>query len=86
MEETGWIISAPKRLGAFRRFTYMPEYDLHAEKLCTIYAAAPIYKRCDPLEDDHNPVWADMETALSLLGNDGDAHFLERFMALNGLL
>lgn len=86
MEETGWIISAPKRLGAFRRFTYMPEYDLHAEKLCTIYAAAPIYKRGDPLEDDHDPVWADMETALSLLGNDGDAHFLEHFMALNGLL
>lgn len=28
MEETGWRIARPRRLGAFRRFTYMPEYDL----------------------------------------------------------
>ncbi len=36
-EETGWRIGSPRRLGAFRRFTYMPEYDLWAEKLCHIY-------------------------------------------------
>jgi len=28
LEETGWAISSPRRLGAFRRFAYMPEYDL----------------------------------------------------------
>ena len=27
-EETGWTIAAPRRIGTFRRFTYMPEYDL----------------------------------------------------------
>lgn len=86
MEETGWIIGTPKRLGAFRRFTYMPEYDLYAEKICTIYVANPIYQRCDPLEEFHHAVWMDMETALPLLGNEGDAHFLERFMMLNGYL
>jgi 8-oxo-dGTP diphosphatase len=42
-EETGWRIARPRRLGAFRRFTYMPEYDLWAEKLCLIYVAT----RCD---------------------------------------
>jgi 8-oxo-dGTP diphosphatase len=30
-----------RRIGAFRRFTYMPEYDLWAEKLCTVYLARP---------------------------------------------
>ena len=27
-EETGWRIARPRRIGAFRRFVYMPEYDL----------------------------------------------------------
>ena len=26
-EETGWRVSGLKRLGAYRRFSYMPEYD-----------------------------------------------------------
>ncbi len=34
-EETGYRIAKPRRLGAFRRFTYMPEYDLWAVK--TLY-------------------------------------------------
>ena len=29
-EETGWHIGASRRLGTFRRFTFMPEYDLRA--------------------------------------------------------
>ena len=37
MEETGWSVSPLRRLGAFRRFTFMPEYDLWAEKVCHIY-------------------------------------------------
>ena len=28
MEETGWIIGRPKKIGAFRRFVYMPEYNI----------------------------------------------------------
>ena len=32
----------PARLGAFRRFTFMPEYDIWAEKLCLIYVARPV--------------------------------------------
>ena len=44
MEETGWIIGRPKKIGAFRRFVYMPEYNMRAEKLCHIYLAKPILK------------------------------------------
>ncbi len=41
-EETGWSIASPRKIGAFRRFVYMPEYDLWAEKICHIYIAHPV--------------------------------------------
>ncbi|PZX18952.1 8-oxo-dGTP diphosphatase [Palleronia aestuarii] len=77
MEETGWRIAAPRRLGAFRRFTYMPEYDLWAEKICHIYAARPILRHGPPSEPGHHAVWMAPETAYDLLGNRGDAAFLK---------
>ena len=40
IEETGWRIADPRRIGAFRRFAYMPEYDLWAEKLCAAIACS----------------------------------------------
>ena len=41
-EETGWTISSARRIGAYRRFTFMPEYEIWAEKLCHIYLARPV--------------------------------------------
>ena len=78
-EETGWRITAPRRLGAFRRFTYMPEYDLHAEKLCTVYLAKPVRQLAEPSEPDHEAVWVPIADAAGLLGNAGDRAFLARF-------
>ncbi|MFW8593846.1 NUDIX hydrolase [Cribrihabitans neustonicus] len=74
-EETGWRISAPRRLGAFRRYTYMPEYDLWAEKLCHIYVARPLRRIGPPLEDGHEAIWLPAEDAAAQLGNAGDRHF-----------
>ena len=79
-EETGWSIAAPRRLGAFRRFTYMPEYDLWAEKLCTIYLALPVRRHGPPSEPGHTALWLSPEAALGMLYNDGDADFLARAM------
>ena len=79
-EETGWRIAAPRRLGTFRRFTYMPEYDLWAEKLCFIYLAMPVRRYSAPTEAGHSAHWMHPEDALGLLGNDGDAAFLFRVM------
>ena len=31
IEETGWTIGAPTKIGAFRRFVFMPEYEIWAE-------------------------------------------------------
>jgi 8-oxo-dGTP diphosphatase len=75
-EETGWSMQLIRRLGAFRRFTYMPEYDLWAEKLCTIYLARPILRLGPPTEPGHSAVWVRPDQAAQMLGNPGDRHFL----------
>ena len=81
MEETGWRIAVTRQIGAFRRFTYMPEYDLWAEKLCTVYLARPIRRLGPPTEAGHRAVWLPVEEAPALLGNPGDRGMLARFLA-----
>jgi 8-oxo-dGTP diphosphatase len=75
-EETGWKIDVTRRLGAFRRFTYMPEYDLWAEKLCTVYLARPILRLGPPREPGHSAVWLPVDEAILRLGNPGDRAML----------
>lgn len=81
MEEIGWTIARARRLGAFRRYVYMPEYDIWAEKICHVYVAHPVRHIAPPIEPDHATVVLSGEEAVSVLGNDGDRHFLERFLA-----
>ena len=83
-EETGWKIQVARRLGAFRRFTYMPEYDLWAEKLCTIYLARPVLRHGPPTEPGHTAVWLSGAEALARLGNVGDRAMLARALAQGG--
>ncbi|MEI4232637.1 NUDIX hydrolase [Roseovarius sp. D22-M7] len=77
-EETGWLIARPRRLGAFRRFTYMPEYGFWAEKLCVIYRAEPVRALGAPTEPGHRAVWITPHAATRDLGNAGDRHFVSR--------
>lgn len=79
-EETGWSIAAPRRIGAYRRFTYMPEYDRWAEKLCTIYVARPVLRRGPPTEAGHTAVWMPPEAAVELLAGEGDRTFLAELL------
>jgi 8-oxo-dGTP diphosphatase len=76
IEETGWRIAPERRLGVFRRFTYMPEYDRWAEKICTIYLAWPVRRLGPPVEAGHAAVWMPAADAARVLGNAGDRHFL----------
>ena len=76
IEETGWRIAVERRLGAFRRFTYMPEYDFWAEKLCTVYLARPVLRLGPPSEAGHTAVWMTLQAAALELGNAGDRAFL----------
>ncbi|KFI29017.1 NUDIX hydrolase [Paenirhodobacter enshiensis] len=79
-EETGWSIANPRRLGAYRRFVWMPEYEFWAEKICSIFVARPILQHSAPREMGHTAVWVTPEEALDLLANQGDRHFLARWL------
>lgn len=81
LEETGWHISTPRKLGAFRRFTFMPEYDLWAEKLCHVFLARPVREISSPTEPGHTSFWVSGAQAVSLVGNDGDRAFLAQVFA-----
>jgi len=79
-EETGWKIAAPRRIGVFRRFAYMPEYDLFAEKMCLIYVARPVRQLHAPTEAGHTAAWKPQAVAARALGNAGDRHFVGQWM------
>jgi 8-oxo-dGTP diphosphatase len=80
-EETGWHIARPRRLGAFRRFTFMPDYDRFAEKLCHVYVVHPVRRIGPPSEPNHKALWVDPAMALQNLANVGDAAFLADYVA-----
>ena len=84
LEETGWRIRLTRKLGAFRRFTFMPDYDLWAEKICHIYLGAPTLQVTDPVEADHSTVWMPLVTAAGLLGNAGDRAFAAHALRWRG--
>lgn len=79
-EETGWRIAIDRRIGTYRRFTYMPEYDLWAEKVCTIYLARPVLRLGPPTEAGHTAVWMPARTALRLLAGEGDRAMLRKVL------
>ncbi|PRY75717.1 8-oxo-dGTP diphosphatase [Yoonia maritima] len=75
-EETGWRIAKPMRVGVFRRFVYMPEYGINAEKICHIYLARPVRPHGPPSEAGHEAVWMNPRDAVQEIANDGDAAFI----------
>lgn len=86
LEETGWRLAGARRLGAFRRFTYMPEYDLWAEKICAIYVARPVRRAGPPTEAGHTALWARPECAAQMVANEGDRAFIRYYASLSAPL
>ena len=78
-EETGWTIGNARRLGAYRRFAFMPNYGQYAEKLCHIWIARPILRLSAPTELHHSARWASPRAAMDLLAYPGARAFLARF-------
>lgn len=81
-EEIGWAIAKPRRLGAFRRFVFMPEYDKWAEKICHVFVARPTRQISEPVEENHVTLVLSREDAAAKLANDGDSLFLHRYFGL----
>lgn len=84
-EETGYRICNPRRIGAYQRYTYMPEYDLWARKVCHIYLARPALRISEPPDREHRVIWSDSATAPGLLSNTGDRDFLLSVLRWRGL-
>jgi len=75
-EETGWRIAVERRLGAFQRYAFMPEYGLWARKVCHIYVARPVLRLGAPSDPGHRAVWMSLEAAVGMLANAGDRHMV----------
>ena len=76
-EETGWIISNPKKLGTYRRFTYMADYSLWAEKICHIFLAKPVIKKSEPTEPGHFAFFMSAKDVIKNLIGEGDKSFVQ---------
>lgn len=81
-EETGWSIRIARRLGVYQRFTYMPDYDLWARKLCHVYLGHPTLRHGVPTEPFHSAVWLDPQEAAARLASSGDAWFTRQVLRL----
>jgi 8-oxo-dGTP diphosphatase len=83
-EETGWKVQIEHRLGAFRRFTYMPDYGFWAEKVCHVYLGRPVLQVAQPSEPDHMALFMPLSDAMDRLGNEGDRSFVKRLFGVAG--
>lgn len=83
-EETGWHIGPVRHLGTYRRFTYMPEYDKWAEKVCILFVARPTLCLGPPTEPGHTAIWAQTAVALQIISNEGDRAMLTRALGQAG--
>ena len=79
-EETGWSIAAPRRLGAYRRFAYMPEYDMWAEKIAHVYLARPVQRLSAPTEPNHAAFFLPAVLAVERIASAGERAFLRRLI------
>jgi 8-oxo-dGTP diphosphatase len=84
VEETGWRIRVLRRLGAFQRYVYMPNYGMWAHKVCHIYLARPVRRIGPPTEAGHAAIWMPVATALTKLSVEGDRAFLARAAQARG--
>ncbi len=79
-EETGWTIAVERRLGIYTNFTYMPEYDLQAQKICHIYLCRAVLCKSPPHEPHHTAVLMPPQTAAQCLGSAGDRAFVSALL------
>ena len=76
LEETGWRIDAPRKIGAFRRFVLIPEYEMWAEKVCHIYIARPVARLGPPSEPGHHAILMPHADAIAAATNAVDQFVL----------
>jgi 8-oxo-dGTP diphosphatase len=80
-EETGWRIAAPRRIGAFQRFAWLPDYGFWARKVQLIFLARAVRRLPVALEPGHTPLWLPATHAARRLDIEGDREFVRRALA-----
>jgi len=75
LEETGWGIKVLKKEGVFQHFTYMPEYNIWAQKVCHIYRCAATIQKTKKLEKNHRFIILNKKKALEVLTDTGFKYF-----------
>lgn len=83
-EETGWKIAPLRHFTSYRRFTYMPDYNLYAMKIAHIFLCQAVRRHGPPSEPHHREIWADLAAAPAMLGPVGDAHSLRQYLRRSG--
>ena len=83
LEETGYRIHSVRRMGMFHRYTFMPDYDRYAQKLCSIYCARLGPRVSAPTEAGHSAVFLPWDVALERLAVSGDRAFVARYLGRN---
>jgi len=81
-EETGWKIAPRRHFATYKRYTYMPEYDLYAMKIAHVFICHAVRRLGPPSEPLHREIWSSIEAAPDLLGPAGDAHYVRLFNRL----
>jgi 8-oxo-dGTP diphosphatase len=80
-EETGWRIAAPRRIGAFQRFAWLPDYGYWARKVQLVYLARAVHPLPIALEPGHTPLWLPPREAANRLSIAGDREYVRRALA-----
>ncbi len=80
-EETGWRIAEPRRIGAFQRFVWLPDYGYWARKAQLIFAARAVRPLGPPTEGWHLPLWMAPADAARRLDVEGDRVMVARAIA-----
>ncbi len=80
LEETGWVIGSPRRIGAYRRYAWLPDYGFWAEKICTIWLARPVLQRHAPSEPHHQAAWLPLSDLPDAVSDPGSKALLRRWL------
>lgn len=79
-EETGHACRVLRRIGAFRRFVWLPDYGMEAEKVCHLYLAVAGPRLGSPSEPRHRALWLPLRDAAARLGPAWDVPPLRRVL------
>ena len=83
-EETGHTGRILRHLGSYRRFVWMPDYAMHAEKICHVFLGRAGPRVGAPSEPGHRAVWRAAVASVDDLASPGDAAILARWVGQDG--